>query len=337
MWKLDFILVALFTAGPLAPVIVAQVPTALDFPVGASAVAMGSAGAARWGEPGAVALNPALAATVAVPVAEVSFFEARRVDQQGFGGLVAFKGPLKAGFLVDLRQKGVNDLIDDPSVDERGLRVGDTAVGITVAYLLAGGRLAIGIGGRAAWSTVLATHGRAAFLDLGAAARPHPIVALGVALQRLGPRFHWSDPDGRAFSTGLATALRFGTALGPLASGPVSVTVATDLETGSSLGGTELGLGVELSVGEAARLRAGLARLAAAPPIWTAGLGLSFKTLGLDLAYESVEVVGPRLHFALRFGGRRRRAGSAGERRTDETVGRHTPGPVVGRGRSSPD
>jgi hypothetical protein len=286
----------------------AQVPPPLDYPPGPAAVATGSAGVGRWREIASTPLNPALTATLPSFVAELSIFEAGRVGQQGLVGLLAFHGPLGAAYLIEFRQKGVRDLFEDPSVDERVLQVADTAIGLGLAWRLAAGRVAVGLGVRGVWSTVLATRGRVATLDLGAALRPHPKFALGVAFRRLGPALRWTDPSGAAFTTDLAPAFRFGASLGPLAFRVVQLTLSGDVEVGTALGGSEYGLGAEVSLGPAVLFRVGVGRPAAAAPIRTAGLGLVIEGFGLHMAYESVEVVGRRLHLGLRFGGAGERA-----------------------------
>lgn len=302
---------ALLACAPIVRSLQAQVPSPLDFPASPSIVATGSAGSARWGEPGAASLNPSLAATAAPPVVEFSLFEMRQVDQQGLAAYAYLGGPHHSRLVVEFRQKGVDDLIDDPAVDESGLRVSDNALGIILAYALLGERVTVGAAARTVWSTVVATDGHAWCFDLGAAARPHPLLAFGVSLRRLGSGLRWEGPDGEGFKTGLALGIRFGVTVGSIPVGVLAVAAAADLETGAALGGNELGVGLELSVAKVAFFRAGLARPAAAEAIPTLGLGVSWEGFRLDLAYEALEYSGPRVHFAFSF---RRRRPEAGER-----------------------
>lgn len=293
----------LLTALAGAPTLAAQVPPALDFPASPSIVAMGGAGTAAWGEAGAVLLNPALAATGSHPVIEFSVFHTPSVDQGGLAAAIGARGPLGATYVVEFRQKGVEDLIEDPSLDDSDLSVSDATLRLAVAGSMAGGRIAVGVAGTAAWSSVLATDGHAMFVDLGAAARIHRHLVVAAAVRRVGSDLAWEVPGGNSFETGLAPAMRLGVALPRIAAGPIRASASADVEYGSSLGEVEFGFGLQVAILDAACFRAGLARPGGGSPIWTGGIGLSLAHFQLDLAYEAVEFVGRRFHLGLRYAG----------------------------------
>lgn len=175
----------------------------------------------------------------------------------------------------------------------------DDALRLAVARAFLSDRLALGLAGTIAWSSVLGTDGRAALLDLGLLARPLGRLALGLALRRAGTDFHWNTPAGDRFETGLAPAVRGGAAVEGVPLGPVRITLAADLERGSAAG-TELSLGTEVALG-AASLRTGLLRPSSSTPVWTGGLGLELGDFRGDLAYELRDIVGPRVYFGVAF------------------------------------
>ncbi len=194
----------------------------------------------------------------------------------------------------------MDDLIDDPAFVGGELRVTDSAVSLTIARSLMGEVLRLGVTGTLARSSVLETHGSAAFVDLGLHARPTDWLAFGFAVRRLGPDFRWETAGGERFATGIARAIRLGTAVRDLLIGPFQITLAGDLESGSSLGGEEIGLGLETDLGPAS-FRLGLHRPAGARVAWTGGLGLRFHEFRGDLGYEWREIVGPRLNVGLTY------------------------------------
>lgn len=292
----------------LAFLAVGQIPQALDFPASPEIVSTGGAAAARIGHASAVWLNPAALATTSSPALEVSFFETSEIDQSGFSVLGAVAGPLGSDYALVFRQKAIADLVEDPAMDDGDIRVADTVLRLAVARSLVGDRVALGVSGTAAWSTVVATDGRALFVDVGGIVRLHPLLALGVSWRRLGSGYRWEAPGGGTFETGLAPGVRVGATLGRVALGPVAVLWAGDVEAGSSLGGTELGLGVDALVARVLSLRVGVARAAGADAVMTGGLGLALEGLRLDLAYEASHVVGSRLHVGLGYGSPRRAA-----------------------------
>src|SRR5690606_37606746 len=98
---------------PLAAVH-AQPPAAVDFPAHPAVVGVGSAGAAAWGETGAVGLNPALLATLEGFTLDVAAFDVRSVGQRGVGAAVSFPGPFGARYGLSFHQKGIDDLVEDP-------------------------------------------------------------------------------------------------------------------------------------------------------------------------------------------------------------------------------
>lgn len=298
-----------FTFASFALLAAGQMPQALDFPTSAGIASTGGAGAARTGYAAGLSLNPALLATSPALAFEISYFETQGIDETGFRALAALAGPFGANYALVFRQKAIRDLIEDPAVDDGDLRVADTLLRLAAARSLLGDRIGLGISGSAAWSTVVATEGRALFVDLGAIVRLHSLLALGVSWRRLGSAYRWEGPGGETFETGLAPGARVGVTLGRVVMGPVAALWAADVESGSSMGGTELGLGMDVLVARVASLRVGVHRAAGADEVVTGGMGLALDIVSVDLAYEASHVVGPRLHLGITY----TRGSAAGE------------------------
>lgn len=277
-----------------------QTPPSLDFPPPPANAAMGHAGAAHWGELSALELNPAL--TRSGPELGLQFwtFQTDRIDERGFGLLLQLRGPLDASYAISFRQKGIEDLIDNPNLDESGLRVGDSALQATVARGLIG-NLLLGISGTATWSTVFATEGRSAFLDLGAAWRPGRHLVLGASLRRLGSEIVWKTPGGSDVSTDLGSAIRLGASVHDIGLGPVRLRANADLETSTALAYAQSGIGLQASLQRWARFRVGLTGAPETPAVWTFGGGVDIGGFTLDLAYEELELAGPRIYLGLSY------------------------------------
>ncbi|NIR44654.1 MAG: hypothetical protein GWN99_10140 [Gemmatimonadetes bacterium] len=279
----------------------AQIPTALDFPASPSIAATGSAGAARWTEPAAAMVNPSVIGTSGGIALEASMFETRSVDQEGLAGLVALTGPFGMRYALEVRHKGVRDLIEDPGLDDSGLQVSDDLVSLILARAVFDTVLVIGLRANTVRSRVIATRGQAMFFDLGLLVRPHRRVAIGGVVRRLGTKVRWTVPGGEEFATGIGQAVRAGVYVGALPVGPVDVALAGDVESGTSLDWTELGVGVQVGFRGLAVLRGGVARPSGGSAYATGGMGLSAGGIRIDLSYEAVPFVGPRMAFAVGY------------------------------------
>lgn len=275
----------------------AQVPAAIDFPSDASSAAMGSASVAQWGRLGTAATNPAAAATVSDFSLQSVLSSSRGADEAGF----ALRSSLPLGFAaayLEYQHKAVSDLIEDPAIDESGFGVSDNSLRLAVARKLGGG-VAVGASANLGWSDVFDTEGTSHSFDLGVATRLTSSLALGASIRRLDGTLDWSSPSGTTISVDVPVGYRFGaTYRGPQV-GAVSFRFASDLETGSGLGGTEVALGVEAEYRDIFVARAGMHSPAAVDAYWTTGLGVRLEGIEAALSYELIDVVGPRLQLQL--------------------------------------
>jgi len=283
--------------------VAAQVPSQLQFRPSAAISAMGGAGAGRGGNAGAAILNPAVYAWLPSAAVEVSVVQIRSIDVTGVDLVVATPGPLGVRYGLELRNKGVTDLIEDPEIDDQGLSAGDLALRITAARSLGGGRIGVGATVTRVWSTVIATEGRTMAIDVGAIARLHRRAAVAASLRRLGPASSWSGPGIPEFKVGLEPGVRLGASLEPVSSAGVSVAVAADAEYGRDGANQDVGIGAQVSlVGDAISFRGGWSRAAEAVGAWSGGVGFAIGGVRFAVAYTDLAVVGSVLQFSLGLG-----------------------------------
>lgn len=271
-------------AGSAATVVLRLVPSPRGLALGGAMSAVGDAFALEF-NPAATGLAPARAAAA---------YQALPVDVVAGAAAFGFGAPGgAAAFSLRFVDYGEVDVLEEGGGSNVGVPTGVTATGGEVtalgAYALVAGPLRLGLAGRWLRIDVAGLTDDAFAADLGALLTPVEWLALGIAVQNVGPDVE----AGRAAP--LPTTVRVGTRLSR-AMGPLQALLAVEGRRREERNG--LGVGLEVGAGSPslrADARVGYETRGAAGDAYSRlvfGGGVRVDRLGVDFAYRALGPLG---------------------------------------------
>ena len=293
---------ALLLGGAFTPAILtAQVPDIAELAHSARLSALGGAGAGMIDNEDGRSLNPALLAWGAKLTAGAGLSNIETVDVRLLRAGSSWKFSHSNAIAVDVRQRRVENLIDDPELaSDPGLQVRDLAVRLTFARSSLRRRLVIGVSAEGMQSTVFGTTGRGWSMNAGAAYAAAPWLSMGAAVIRMGPSYRWTTALGEESHSSIGRSLVFGVLYRPFHRSWGTVGLLADYRAGlERAAGHSQHLGAEVTVADRVAFRAGMQQESATgtttPRSLSGGIGVRLGRFHLDFAQDRIgRVMGQR-------------------------------------------
>lgn len=293
--------------GTLAPaVLVAQIPDIAELAHSARLSALGGAGAGAMSREDGRSLNPALLAGGASFSAGAGLSDVETVDVRLLRAGLSWRFKTSAALALDVRQRRVEDLIDDPELaSDPGLQVRDWAVRLTLASSALNDRLLLGLAAEAMRSTVFGTTGSGWSMNVGAAYSLARSLSLGASLIRMGPSYRWTTLLGDESRTNLGRSLIVGMSFRPLDRSWGTVRVIADYRAGlERAAGHSQHVGAEIGLADRVAFRTGVQQESATgtstPRSLSAGVGVRLGRFYIDIAQDRIgRVMGQRTFIEL--------------------------------------
>lgn len=183
------------TVGGQAALLRAQVsPSGLPVSGWPSAVAFAGGGVVAWGDPARSVEYPVLSLRQS-GTAVVSGFgtgaPGAALRSLRLGAVQVLRNQLSASLALTSRE--MNDLIDDPSVPDGGLRVSDLELRLGVAKKIKVLRASVGLASEYTRSTIFSTEGTRLAFGMAILVEPTSRAALLVGIEGLGPAVQYRD------------------------------------------------------------------------------------------------------------------------------------------------
>jgi hypothetical protein len=267
---------------------------------------LGGAGVGAISREDGRSLNPGLLAGGAAFSVGAGLSDIETVDVRMLRAGLSWRFSNSTAFALDVRQRRVEDLIDDPELaSDPGLQVRDWAVRLTLARSALNERLLLGLGAEAMRSTVFGTTGNGWSMNVGAAYSLARSLSLGASVIRLGPSYRWTTLLGDDSRTDLGRSLIVGMAFRPLHRPWGTVRLMADYRAGlERAAGHSRHVGAEIALADRIAFRAGMQRESATgtstPRSLSAGVGVRLGQFYIDIAQDRIgRVMGQRTFIEL--------------------------------------